>query len=65
VEVVKRRCLELSYPLLEEFDYRHETEEDELRYLLPIELLPTTVIRSYQEKSLSKMFGDGRAHSGC
>lgn len=31
---------------------------------LPINLKPSTQIRPYQEKSLSKMFGNGRARSG-
>jgi hypothetical protein len=29
-----------------------------------IDLKPTTVLRPYQEKSLRKMFGNGRARSG-
>ena len=31
---------------------------------LPIQLKPIALIRDYQEKSLSKMFGNGRARSG-
>lgn len=41
--------------MLEEYDFRNDT----LNPNLPIDLKPTTVIRPYQEKSLSKMFGNG------
>jgi DNA excision repair protein ERCC-3 len=60
VEHVKRRCIELDFPMLEEYDFRNDTVNPNL----PIDLKPTTVIRPYQEKSLSKMFGNGRARSG-
>ncbi|GAA95510.1 uncharacterized protein L969DRAFT_15430 [Mixia osmundae IAM 14324] len=60
VETVKRRCNELEYPMLEEYDFRNDTVNANLE----IDLKPTTRIRSYQEKSLSKMFGNGRARSG-
>lgn len=60
VETVKRRCIELDYPMLEEYDFRH----DLLNPNLPMDLKPATTIRPYQEKSLSKMFGNGRARSG-
>ncbi|KAL6067633.1 DNA helicase [Balamuthia mandrillaris] len=60
VEFVKRRCIELDYPMLEEYDFRNDTHNPNV----PIDLKPTTQIRPYQEKSLSKMFGDGRARSG-
>ncbi|KAH7160689.1 P-loop containing nucleoside triphosphate hydrolase protein [Dactylonectria macrodidyma] len=60
VETVQKRCLELSYPILEEYDFRRDyTNAD-----LDIDLRPNTQIRPYQEKSLSKMFGNGRAKSG-
>jgi DNA excision repair protein ERCC-3 len=45
---------------LEEYDFRNDTINPNLE----IDLKPTTMIRSYQEKSLSKMFGNGRARSG-
>ena len=35
-----------------------------VRLDLPIDLKPTTTLRPYQEKSLKKMFGNGRARSG-
>lgn len=64
VEDVKKRCIELDFPLMEEYDFRH----DDLSPNLSIDLSPKTVIRDYQEKSLSKMFGGGtsggRARSG-
>lgn len=60
VEIVKRRCHEIEYPVLEEYDFRN----DHLNANLDIDLKPSTQIRPYQEKSLSKMFGNGRARSG-
>ncbi|PJF16812.1 putative DNA excision repair protein ERCC-3 [Paramicrosporidium saccamoebae] len=59
-EKIKKRCIELDYPMLEEYDFRH----DLLNPNLEIDLKPSTTIRPYQEKSLSKMFGNGRARSG-
>ena len=46
--------------MLEEYDFRN----DQINANLEIDLKPVTVIRPYQEKSLSKMFGNGRARSG-
>ncbi|KAL2917757.1 DNA repair helicase RAD25 [Polyrhizophydium stewartii] len=64
VEEVKRKCTELDYPLMEEYDFRH----DDINETLDIDLSPKTTIRDYQEKCLSKMFGGGasggRARSG-
>ncbi|KAG4306495.1 hypothetical protein PORY_000483 [Pneumocystis oryctolagi] len=60
VEIVKKRCSEIDYPMLEEYDFRNDTSNPDLE----IDLKPSTQIRSYQEKSLSKMFGNGRARSG-
>ncbi|KAG5744771.1 hypothetical protein H9Q70_012522 [Fusarium xylarioides] len=60
VESVQKRCLDLSYPILEEYDFRCDTINPDL----DIDLRPNTQIRPYQEKSLSKMFGNGRAKSG-
>lgn len=60
VEIVKRRCQEIEYPVLEEYDFRNDTRNPDLE----IDLKPSTQIRPYQEKSLSKMFGNGRARSG-
>lgn len=52
---VKKRCNELEYPMLEEYDFRNDT----INPNLDIDLKPATVIRPYQETSLSKMFGNG------
>ncbi|EJD49042.1 DNA repair helicase rad25 [Auricularia subglabra TFB-10046 SS5] len=60
IDDVKKRCNELNYPMLEEYDFRNDTVNPNL----DIDLKPATVIRPYQEKSLSKMFGNGRARSG-
>ncbi|OBT78633.1 DNA excision repair protein ERCC-3 [Pseudogymnoascus sp. 05NY08] len=60
VETVQKRCLELALPILEEYDFRN----DQANANLEIDLKPSAQIRSYQEKSLSKMFGNGRAKSG-
>ncbi|RJE19327.1 dna repair helicase [Aspergillus sclerotialis] len=60
VEPVKARCQAMGCPALEEYDFRN----DEINPTLDIDLKPSARIRSYQEKSLSKMFGNGRAKSG-
>ncbi|XP_038679973.1 general transcription and DNA repair factor IIH helicase subunit XPB1-like isoform X4 [Tripterygium wilfordii] len=62
VENVKQRCLPnaLNYPMLEEYDFRNDTVNPDL----DMELKPEAQPRPYQEKSLSKMFGNGRARSG-
>lgn len=62
VEHVKQRCLPggLNYPMLEEYDFRNDTQNPDLA----IDLKPHVSLRPYQDKSLSKMFGNGRARSG-
>ncbi|TQV95588.1 hypothetical protein V2A60_000771 [Cordyceps javanica] len=60
VGAVAQRCFALHYPVLEEYDFRNDHANPNLE----IELRPGTQIRSYQEKSLCKMFGNGRARSG-
>lgn len=60
VEIVQKRCLEMEYPILEEYDFRN----DDVNANLEIDLRPNTQIRPYQEQSLSKMFGNGRSKSG-
>ena len=59
---MKARCLPggLNYPMLEEYNFRDDTVNPGLN----IELRPTADLRPYQEKSMSKMFGNGRARSG-
>ncbi|CAF0797270.1 unnamed protein product [Didymodactylos carnosus] len=60
IETLRKRCQELEHPLLEEYDFRHDTNLKNLN----IELRPNAILRPYQEKSLRKMFGNGRARSG-
>ena len=60
VEHVKKACIDMDYPLMEEYDFRNDMSIPDI----PMDLKPTTRIREYQEKSLSKMFGNGRARSG-
>ncbi|KAI3988287.1 hypothetical protein MKX01_012076 [Papaver californicum] len=62
VGTVKERCLPtaLNYPMLEEYDFRNDTVNPNRN----IELKPQAQLRPYQKKSLSKMFGNGRARSG-
>lgn len=60
IETVQQRCLALKYPILEEYDFRSDTAIPDL----DINLRHDVQIRPYQEKSLSKMFGNGRAKSG-
>ncbi|XP_067928213.1 general transcription and DNA repair factor IIH helicase/translocase subunit XPB-like [Watersipora subatra] len=60
IEVLQKRCIELEYPLLAEYDFRNDTGNPDLN----IDLKPSTLLRPYQEKSLQKMFGNGRARSG-
>mmetsp|Transcript_8737 Transcript_8737/g.26155 ORF Transcript_8737/g.26155 Transcript_8737/m.26155 type:complete len:791 (-) Transcript_8737:101-2473(-) len=60
VEVVKKQAIELDYPLMEEYDFRNDKANADV----PMDLKPHTRIRRYQERSLAKMFGNGRARSG-
>ncbi|KAI4292252.1 DNA excision repair protein ERCC-3 [Pancytospora philotis] len=60
VEAVKKRCIEIDYPLIEEYDFKNDSKLAELA----IDLRPTSQIRSYQEICLNKMFSNGRARSG-
>uniref|UniRef100_A0A6P8IG39 General transcription and DNA repair factor IIH helicase/translocase subunit XPB n=1 Tax=Actinia tenebrosa TaxID=6105 RepID=A0A6P8IG39_ACTTE len=60
IEILQRRCIDLDYPLLAEYDFKNDTVNADLN----MDLKPTTVLRPYQEKSLRKMFGNGRARSG-
>ncbi|THG95187.1 hypothetical protein EW145_g8004, partial [Phellinidium pouzarii] len=45
IDDVKKRCNELEYPMLEEYDFRNDT----INANLDIDLKPSTVIRPYQE----------------
>lgn len=60
IETLQKRCIELDYPLLAEYSFR----EDTLNPNVNINLKPNAILRPYQEKSLRKMFGNGRARSG-
>lgn len=60
VSTIAARCLALQYPALEVYDFRNDNINPDLE----IDLRPTTQIRPYQERSLNKMFGNGRARSG-
>jgi len=61
VEQVKRQAIELDYPLMEEYDFRNDVVNPNVPQM---DLKPHTRIRRYQERSLAKMFGNGRARSG-
>ena len=60
IEVLQKRCIEIEHPLLAEYDFRNDTVNKDIN----IDLKPAAVLRPYQEKSLRKMFGNGRARSG-
>ncbi|VDP93086.1 unnamed protein product [Echinostoma caproni] len=60
IELLQRRCIELEVPLLAEYDFR----QDKLNRDIAIDLKASTTLRPYQERSLRKMFGNGRARSG-
>lgn len=60
IEELQKRCIHLEYPLLAEYDFRNDSVNPNIN----IDLKPTAVLRPYQEKSLRKMFGNGRARSG-
>lgn len=60
IETIQKRCIELDYPLLAEYSFR----DDNINPNVNMTLKPTAILRPYQEKSLRKMFGNGRARSG-
>ena len=60
VEKVTKQCQDIGYPALQEYDFNN----DSVNPSLDIDLKAGTKIRDYQEKSLGKMFGNGRAKSG-
>lgn len=60
IEIIQKRCNLIDHPLLAEYDFRNDTVNKDIN----IDLKPTAVLRPYQEKSLRKMFGNGRARSG-
>ena len=60
LETLQKRTMELDFPLLAEYDFRHDDVNPDIN----IDLKPMAILRPYQEKSLRKMFGNGRARSG-
>lgn len=60
IEALQKRCIEIEHPLLAEYDFRNDTVNADIN----IDLKPAAILRPYQEKSLRKMFGNGRARSG-
>lgn len=76
IDRIKKRCIEIDYPLIEEYDFRScsleevEKRDDGSKMIFPyygalkIDLKSQTQIRSYQEICLNKMFSNGRARSG-
>ncbi|KAJ3229847.1 hypothetical protein HDU81_004967 [Chytriomyces hyalinus] len=59
-EHVRKACSAAGYPILEEYDFRN----DSMLPTFDLVLKPAAILRPYQEKSLNKMFGNGRARSG-
>lgn len=59
IETLKKRCVELGYPLLEEFDYLGYNGQE-----ISISLKQQTKLRKYQQQCLSKIFSNGRMKSG-
>ena len=60
IETLQKRCQEIDYPLLAEYDFKNDPNIPNI----DIHLKPNATLRPYQEKSLRKMFGNGRARSG-
>lgn len=60
IEIIQKRCIVIDHPLLAEYDFRNDTINKDIC----IDLKPAAILRPYQEKSLRKMFGNGRARSG-
>ncbi|CAF3302430.1 unnamed protein product [Rotaria sp. Silwood2] len=55
----EKRYQELEYPSLDEYNFHPDT----ILKNLNIELRPNAILRSYQEKSLKNIFGNGHARS--
>ncbi|XP_053203628.1 general transcription and DNA repair factor IIH helicase subunit XPB-like [Panonychus citri] len=60
IEIIQKQCIVLEHPLLAEYDFKNDSVNPNIN----IDLKPSAVLRPYQEKSLRKMFGNGRARSG-
>ena len=61
LETLQKRTMELDFPLLAEYDFRHDAVNPDIN----IDLKPMAILRPYQEKALRKMFGNGRARLAC
>jgi len=59
-EAIRKKAQEIEFPMLEEYDFRNDKNTPNL----DVALKPIAKHRPYQQKSLSKMFGNGRARSG-
>lgn len=59
-ETVRKACVDLGSPLVEEYDFHKDRESGSLQSSLK----PSTKVRPYQERCLRTMFGNGRARSG-
>ena len=60
IEEVQKRCIQLKYPLVSEYEFRLDTTSK----IIDIDLKPSTKLHPYQEDSLRKVFGGERARSG-
>lgn len=60
LDKLKNECLNMRFPLIEEYDFKRDTKNPDL----DIELKPNTMTRDYQEQALAKMFSNERARSG-
>ena len=60
LELLQKRCMDLGFYPLAEYDFRNDVANRDV----DMTLRPNAVLRPYQEKSLRRMFGSGRARSG-
>jgi DNA excision repair protein ERCC-3 len=60
VEAVKKRCIEIEYRLIEEYDFKNDAKLP----VLTLDLRPKSHIRTYQEICLNKMFSNEHARRG-
>lgn len=60
LEDIKKLCIEIGYPLLEEYDFKNDTKNPNMK----IQTKLKCSVRPYQEKALSIMFKQKRARSG-
>lgn len=60
LEEVKKICIDIGYPLLEEYDYKEDNKNPNMNISTKLKCS----VRPYQEKALSIMFKQKRARSG-